>query len=395
MLVSDPDAEHLYVYGIPSYELLLDVSDVAVEDHAGFLRLSDGRALFIDGKGSELVVLQAAGTETPSVVQRIAVTTPAAHMTTDPDEAWVAISASGDSTDGTFTLVDLATYEAKTVQLPTGEPGVALGGSPLHLYHRNNDPAQVESYLMSDLWNGTISSVDTASIGASPHGEVIAHSRNKFAVATDTGIDIVELTGTGSFGTVSTVSYDVSGRSGGRAFYARLSGDGRYLYSYLRDSGPMGSTWKDWISDAYILDLESNSAVRMEVGGGLVYRLGACERFAVYTQYHPDGDYAHVLDADSSSPTFQTMVAKIPLTTMTATPGPDDSIWGSDAFRITDVSPACDYAYVTHGGDGKVSIIDLDSKSVVSELTVPTSLAGGGYVVGVSANTSLVDTIGR
>lgn len=41
---------------------------------------------------------------------------------------------------------------------------------------------------------------------------------------------------------------------------------------------------------------------------------------AAFVQYHPDGDYVHLLDADPDSESFQQFVAKIPLAAMSETP---------------------------------------------------------------------------
>ena len=395
LVVADPTAKRLYVFALGTWELVADFEDVEVNDHAGFLALDDGRLVFHDSAAGKLRIASIAGLEEPSLGDAVEVRGQVAHLATDPDQRYLSASAALESGEhGAFTLVSIDDLLTNEVMLPAGEPGIALGGDPLMLFHRNDSPAQFEMYPIVDLLEGSLSATDTVAIGTGPHGEVIAHSRGKIVSAADDGVNIVPFTASG-FGEVVKVPYDIDGRSGGRAFYARLSGDGRYLYSYLRESGPEGTAWGEWRNDAYIVDLKDDTARRMKVGDGLVYRLGACDTLAAFTQYHPDGDYVHLLDADSDSNSFQQFVAKVPLEAMSQTPEPDADVWSSVAFRSTAMSTDCRYAFVTHGGDGRVSVVDTTAQKVVHTLEVPTSLDYGGYLVSVQSGVAQVDTIAR
>lgn len=394
LVVADPKAGKLYVYAAPDYAAPVSF-DVTFADHPGFLPLGNGNVAFIESTSGDLVVLHATGT--PAIAKRVPVVGTAAHLATDEAHRYVVVSATADDgkARGAFTMVDLTTYESRTVRIATGEPGLALTGSPLHLLHRNDDPAQIEAYDFMQLWAGTVTVGPKAAIGSGPHGEVIAHARKKMVSAADDGINVVSFEN-GNFGSVSAIPYDVSGRTGGRAFYARLSADGRYLYSYLRDDGyPADVPWSDWKNDAYVVDLDTQTAKRLPIGNGLAYRLADCTDYAIFVQYSPDGDFAHLLDTKAGSPTFQTFVGKVPLEAMSAAPTATGSPWESKAFRIAGMLPSCDHAFATHGGDGKVSVIDPRTRSVVKQITVPTPLDGGGYLIGIGRGTSLADTIGR
>jgi len=57
--------------------------------------------------------------------------------------------------------------------------------------------------------------------------------------------------------------------------------------------------------------------------------------------------------------------------------------------------PSGRWAFVTHGGDGKVSMIDTRTMKVEKQLTLPTPLNYGGYLLGVEAGATLNDTVGR
>ncbi|HEY8945775.1 MAG TPA: hypothetical protein VIM73_16005 [Polyangiaceae bacterium] len=397
LVVADPVASTLYIYDVPSLEQVAVVEDVTFADHPGFLPTKDGRVLFADSGTQELVALQVLG-EDVGVVGRAHLPRPAVHLAVDPMHEYAAVSGAGEdaASPGEFTLVRLSDFFHKSVVIPTGEPGIFLGGSPLYLYHRNDSPARVEAYSFEDLWDGQVSLAGSAEIGDAPHGEAIAHAAGKLFVAADDGINVMSVDGA-TFGDVNVIPYDVDGKTGGRAYYARLSFDGKYLYSYLRDSGPAFDwPWRDWVSDAYIVDVENETAKRLEVGNGLVYRLADSAKYAMFVQYHPDGDYAFFLDADPSSDTFQEMVGKVALETLSLAPtGEDADPWSSVAFRIAGMVPSGRYGFVTHGGDGKISVIDTASMEVTAQIELPTPLDYGGYLVGIEAGAVVRDTIGR
>ena len=47
---------------------------------------------------------------------------------------------------------------------------------------------------------------------------------------------------------------------------------------------------------------------------------------------------------------------------------------------------------MSHGGEGKVSVIDTEARAVVRTLETPTTLAGGGYLVAGQRGVQPVDT---
>ena len=397
LVIADAHASTLYIYSVPSLQQLAVIDDVKFADHAGFVPLNDGRVLFTDSATNELISLRVLGDE-PAVVGRAALTYPAIHLAVDPAHEYAAISGAGPAAGepGAFTLVRLVDFYHRSVPIPTGEPGVLLGGSPLYVYHRNDDLAQVEAYLFEDLWKGTVSLKGSVAIGVAPHGEALAHAEGKMFVAADDGINVIPTAGA-ELGDVTQIPYDIDGRTGGRAFYARLSVDAKYLYSYLRDSGPNYDwAWKDWVSDAYVVDVQNETAKRIEIGKGLVYRLADSEKYAMFVQYHPDGDFAHFMDTDAKSDTFQEIIAKVPLEAMSKTPTePEADPWSSEAFRMAGMVPSGRYAFVSHGGDGKVSMIDTASMEVAGEIELPTPLDYGGYLLGVEPGAVVRDTVGR
>jgi hypothetical protein len=406
LVVADTEAARLYVYGVPGNELRAQFDGVKMSEHAGFLQLGGGRVAYVDEAAKELVVLQVYGGERPAEVRRTPVEGAAVHIATDPAHAFVAVSATvdddaagaagagGATPKGRMTVVKLDDFSRTVMPIDTGEPGVLLGGSPLKLFHRNDAPPRLEAYALDAVLAGAPALLATAPLGGGPHGELMAHGLGKIAVATDGGITIVPVTD-GGFGAPTTAAYDVGADVGGRAYYARLSADGRYLYSYLRNSGAPNTTWSGWKNDVYVVDLETGAPKRIAVGNGLVYRLADSRRYALYAHYSPDGDAAVLLDADASSPAFQTIVARVPLAPLSKAPAPDGDVWSSVAFRIVGMSPDGTWGFVTHGGDGAISVIDTARRGVVATIETPTPLDYGGYLTVLAPAMAPGDTVGR
>ena len=64
-------------------------------------------------------------------------------------------------------------------------------------------------------------------------------------------------------------------------------------------------------------------------------------------------------------------------------------------LRLPALTPDGQWGFVTHGGDGLISVINTAQAEVVQELEVPTPLGGGGYLTAVQKKMKLSDTIGR
>lgn len=192
----------------------------------------------------------------------------------------------------------------------------------------------------------------------------------------------------------NTILWDVSGREGGRAYFVRLAADGRHLYSYMADRGDDDTAWETWRNDAYVADLTTDDATRVELGPGLVYRFALSDPYALFVNIHPDGDNAHLLDTDPDSASYGEIVATVPLDPLTEGPKAGESPWDAEG-RIAAISPDGATGFVSHGGDGLISVIDTEVGEVVEKLEVPTPLEGGGYMIAVGDKMPFADTVGR
>lgn len=386
LLVADPQAEVLHVYALPSLELLTTFEEVKLGEHAGLLPLPDGRVLFVDERAGELVALGFAGE--PEIVGRAPVGLPASHIAVDQE---VSAAAVGSDEEGkTLTLVDLETFGSTSVGIDGSDPGLALGGDPLTLFHRH--PAgRLEAYRIDALRGGDTEPADSVTIGEAGHGEAISHTLERVYVATDAGLESVSFAG-GDLAPGATLPYTASGREGGRAYFVRMTDT--HLLSYLRIMEGDDQPWQDWGNDIFVADLAAETAERIPLGPGLVYRFALSEPYALFFNVHPEGDAAYLFDVDPASETFHEVVAEIGLAPLTNAPQPDASPWEAESRRAA-LTPDGRWGFVSHGGDGLISVIDTEARAVARTLSVPTPLSGGGYLLAVGSEMPLTDTIGR
>jgi hypothetical protein len=425
LVVADPVAEKLYVYRLSDLELVAEFNEIRMATHPGFLPLKGDRVLFIreepsehehdddgdengehghdhgengeDDAGGELVVLKMNLRGKPAIIGRAPVGVPASHIAVHPKMTYAVSGA--DDEERPISLIDLRWWSLTTydtiafVPVVSADPGIALGRKTI-VYHRNNDAGRLEAYPVAQILRGNDKPTGEVEITSLGHGEAISHRLKLFCTATDNGIECADMVG-GSLVPRGVLPYDASGRTGGRAFFVRLSNDGRFLYSYLRDSSS-GESWPEWQNDVYIADLQSGEVTRVELGPGIVFRFALSDPYALFFTIHPDGDAAHLLDTNPKSPTFQQIVATIPLDPLQSPPDPAQSPFApGQESRIAAITPDGRWGFISHGGDGVMSIIDTKEQRVVGKLEVPTPLEGGGYLVAVQKGMKLGDTIGR
>lgn len=389
LVVADPVAEAIHVYDVADLSLVATLEGMAANAHAGFLPLPDGRLLFVDETAGELVAVQLVDGAEPTVVGRTPVPASISHFAVDPSLSYVVVGAVDDRRP--LTLVDLQSFTSRSFDVEAGEAGVMLGDDPPTLFHRNDALLQVESYPIEGLVRGSTTPTGVVDTGAFGHGEAIHHGLGRLYLATDDGLDVVQIVPDG-LEYRATVRWDASGRTGGRAYFLRLGPD--HLFSYMADRAAEEADWGEWRNDAYVVDLATDEASRVPIGPGLVYRFGLSDRYALFFNIGPDGDNAHLLDVDPASATFGEVASSIPLDPLTNGPKAGASPWAAEG-RIAAITPAGDLGFVSHGGDGLISVIDTAVGAVVERIETPTPLSGGGNMVVVQPGQPLHDTVAR
>lgn len=392
LVVADIQVARIYLYDVGTRELTGQIDGATLNDHAGFLMLPDGRLLFADATTEELVAVQLDAPDGPAVVGRVPVPGLVSHFAVDPTASYAVVGS--DAPSSALTLVDLSSYTSRPMAVEAGEAGVMIGGNPVTLYHRNDKLLQVEAYPVASVQRGSTTPTSVVATGAFGHGEAIDHRRGRLYLATDDGLDVVALGAEGELAFEATIPWDASGRTGGRGYFVRLSPDNRHLVSYMADRGTEETPWGEWRNDAYLVDLETDEATRVELGAGLVYRFALSDPYALFFSMHPDDDAAHLLDVDPASPTYGTVVAVIPLDPLANGPTADASPWESES-RIAAITPDGATGFISRGGEGQITVIDTAERVVSGTIEVPSALSGGGYMTVVTPDMPFVDTVGR
>ncbi|GMU39955.1 MAG: hypothetical protein AMXMBFR23_08210 [Chloroflexota bacterium] len=391
LVVADPAEERLYVYGLPGGDLLTDMDHVVLSAHTGTLVLPDGRFLYIDDHEHQLRVLDLKAEGGPRDAGSAAIPGDQAWSAVDPEGRYYAGSRRDDA-KATISVIDLATMQRADIEIDAaglnGEPHVALGGSPATVYAYIG--GTLSSYFVADVMAGNTTPANTLEIGGGAHSQVLA--RGTLYTSLPERLDAVKVNGV-RFGERSEIPWNVDDREGGRNGRMRLSYDGGYIYGAVAASVP-AEEWANRVNDVHIADLATGEAKRFELAPGIVGRFSLSQPYALFYNIHPDGDAAYLLDVKPGSATFQEIVARIPLEALTDGPKAGESASGKNARGGT-ITPDGRWAFVSHGGDGRISIIDTATKAVVGSIETPTALRGGGYLASWTPGTPLMDAFGR
>jgi hypothetical protein len=409
LVVADTDAQRLYVYSIPGFELAAEFEEIELGAHSGTVALPDGRLLIPDERNKQLTVLKLARDRRPAIVARAPLPSLIGLR-----QDWSAVdsslqyyfSTSGDSQSpiDVLSIVNLQDYTTKQLKFdlkkPDSEFGVIAGGdAPVVLTHlaESIEAYPLESLLdsgvtLDSLITGELQPSSIIPVGEGGHGAAFAHDLGLGAFSTLAGLEVISLTDT-MLSDHHILPWDADGRSGGRNARLRLSYDGNYIYGPL---APLDEPeeWAERQNDVHIANLKEGTVKRIKLAKGIVGRWGISEPYALFFNIHPDNDYAHLMDVDPDSATFQEIVARIKLDSLTNPPQPGSPTTEAES-RFAAITPDGRWAFVSHGGDGTVSVIDTQKQQVVKTLEIPTSLKGGGYLAAVQPGARLVDTAGR
>ena len=195
-------------------------------------------------------------------------------------------------------------------------------------------------------------------LGSRPQGDVISHKLKVYCSATDMGIECSDIDG-GDLTPGITLPYDTAERSGGRALYVRLADDQRTVFSFIRDDsagsepiGPNGQTTR--ISATSKLERSPESPLVRDCCN----RFALSKTVALYILQGPQGDRAFLLDADPQSPTFTQIMTTIALPALQEPLDPDlPPLAEGQQLRLPALTPDGQWGFVTHGGDGLISVI--------------------------------------
>jgi hypothetical protein len=158
--------------------------------------------------------------------------------------------------------------------------------------------------------------------------------------------------------------------------------------------------WQNVRLDAHVTDLKTHTARRVNVGTGATSRgFPVSTRYAAEPVIRPltagGTDSLKIIDVRPSSPAYLQVVRSVDLTQMTN--GPMANIaptFPTYERRFTAITPDGRYAFVSRGGDGKIDMVDT-STGKVTEVSVPSSLSGGGHIDAFQIGFEPFDLSGR
>lgn len=410
VLVADPIEERGFFYSVPELQLLGELpvalgSAAGSPPHAGTIGLPDGRILMASERTQEIIAVRIDKAGEPVIDAQV----PATLGDTGP---WSAVDrkfryfALGSGIEGSDTqvvnLVDLHTFENTQAEIELtgeGELHPYLVGDPLTLVLA--DGATMRSFAVSDLLDGPpYTPSSTVGVGQGGHGPVFSPKTGRVALTTSAGLDVVDIVCPQKRSQLScvlgervTVPWDIDGRAGGQNFRPRLLNDGRTEMGAIGVAPADPLAWPDTDQDIHVVDMKTRTAQRFDMGNGVAARFASSNRFAVFSLVHPDGDRLRLLDIKPSSGSYLEFVGDAPLTALTNGPVAGQPLAGKER-RFVGATPDGRFAFVTHGGDGIVSMVDTATLQV-TEFSVPTALSGGGYVVGLRRGFKPVDLMGR
>ena len=412
VMIADPIEERVFFYSVPKLEFLGELpialgSAAGSPPHAGMIGLLDGRRILMASERTQEIIAVRLNRAGEPVIDAWA---PATLGDTGP---WSAVDRKfryfvlGSGIDGSdmqvVNLVNLDTFENTQAEIELtgeGELHPYLVGNPLTLVLA--DGATMRSFAVSDLLDGPpYTPTSTVGVGQVGHGNIFSPKTSRIALSTSAGLDIVDIVCPKPkaaqlsclLGERVTVPWDMDGRFGGQNFRPRLLDDGRTEMGAIGVAPADPLAWPDTDQDVHVVDMKTRAALRFDLGNGVAARFASSKRFAVFSLVHPDGDRLRLLDVRPSSPSDLEFVGDVPLAAMTNGPVAGQPLAGKER-RSVDVTPDGHFAFVTHGGDGLVSMVNTTTLEV-TEFTVPTALVGGGYVAGFRRGSKLVDLVGR
>lgn len=424
VLVADPLERKVFFYSVPDLRLTGQLDDVGLgvpstganaglgsPVHSGAVVLPGGRIIAVDDVKQEIIEIRLNGVGQPRIANRVAATVPdnGAWSAVDPLWRYYAVSSGKDESTGVVNLVDLATFTNTVVEIPLDLPEEVhpyLAGHPLKLFASVG--GKIQSFAVADLLAGTTVPLSEVVVGTGSHGSFISPQTSTLGVTTAAGLDVVDLTCVQRIPGLripkllcpdlepagrTTVPWNVDGLTGSQNFRPRLTNDGTTVVGALGVAPADATQWADTRQDVHVADLRTKTAKRFTMGQGVAPRFATGGGLAVFATVHPEGDRLHLLDVAPGSGTYLQFKGEASLSPMAHGPVAGQSTAGRERRSLAAI-PNGRFAFASHGGDGKVSMVDTRSLAV-TEFAVPTALKGGGYLLGIDLAFIPVDLMGR
>lgn len=385
LIASDPGAEALHVYRASDLRRTGSLDGLRVDTHAGTVALPDGRVLLVDEEANvHSVRISAAGR--PSVEETVAIPTGtrewegAAWAAIDPSLRYFGVTSGfEDSPDQTVTIVDTRNFVAH--QLPVrveavngqfSEVQVTFGGRPRQVVVAAG--GHFQSFPLAEVLAGRVPPASSsAPLGDGNHGPVVSRSGDRHFSTTADGVDGTALPG-GRLTSPSSVAYSDT-RNVVANYRPRWGADNRTVWgSAGEDTGLTPEQWADTRNVVHVLDTARSRSTLTRLPDGIAGRLALSTRYAVVTTISPEGDVTTLVDSNPRSATYRRVVGTVALRPLAGAPVPGRPAAGAQS-RATAITPDGSLAFVTSGGEGRITLIDTRHRAIVRQVTAPTPLS--------------------
>ena len=396
--------EAIHAYSLPDLRHTGHIDGVKLGNHLGAIALGDGRIVTSDDKNQQVIAIRVDESGKPTIAQRVNADlgSGAVWGCGDAELKYLAVSSGRDGTGPQVAnVVKLDDFSLATLEVPmnvingaTEELHPAIAGTPLHLFAGVG--AEVRAYPLEAILSGA-SPAPVASVAIHPgsHGPVVAHERGALYITTAAGTGFDGVNTQAPFARVQLIPWDVGDRTTGRNARPRLSADGRYIYGAISRTEPAGAElWATREVDLQAVDLETRTPKRTLLTTGIVPKFQLSRRYALFANITADADYAILVDVEPGSSTLHQTVAKIELPRLLNGPVAGQPTTGKEG-RASAITPDGKWAFVSHGGEGKISVIDTAKKAVVSTVETSSPLTGGGYLFAYQPGAKPLDTCTR
>ncbi|MGC4108392.1 MAG: hypothetical protein QM753_18885 [Thermomicrobiales bacterium] len=404
LFAADRTQTAIEVYSVPDGALAGRIEDITCATHAGSLLLPDGRLLFGDQKNEEIVTLAVGADGTPAIVDRVPATfgSGAAWIAASPTLDYVTIGSLREGEHSqVLNIVEIATFTNTAVEFAMNEDEELtawLLNDPLNLYVAVG--GQIKSYVLADILASGSSDapLSTVEVELGSHGGAtdVLNDRIFYTTAPGTGFEVLDAS-KGAVEYLTQVPWDVDGLTGGRNARPRVTGDGAFIFGLMTPGLDDPAQWAATEVSIHVTDMAALTAVRRPVANGnFGYRWGMNGAVALWAGYaDAEMGTAYLIDANSTSGTFGTVVAEIaiPKPTNAAVAGKDFE--GTDTYT-TAVLAANDFGFISVNGDQVVQVIDLATHAIVGTFPIGMPMKNyDGYLAVVETGIVPADVWGR
>lgn len=404
LVAADPNAEAVYVYRTDNLKRTGQLDGVELSPHAGTIQLPDGRLIFVDDKSGEIKALRISKSGRPKVVDTVKILGDewpgASWAATDTKQRYYAVSGGGEGPTQSVTLVDLRTFAAHQIAITvapdasgnTSETQVYLAGRPLQLVVTTG--GKFQTFPVADIMaGGTPAATSSAPVGVGTHGPVVSRDGTYVFSTVADGLSGAPISGA-TLGTSRTVAYSAT-RNVVQNYRPRLAADGRTVWGAVaEDTGLAPAAWADTRNNVSTIDTSSFRSSLVRLPDGVASRFALSSRYGAVSTIHPDGDALTLLDTRHGSATYRRIVGTVALPASSDGPVAGSPTAGTQGHFVT-LTANGNMAFVSNGGDGRITVIDTGKRRVSGTISTPTALTGAGYLTVVRAGTPLYDLIAR